>query len=296
MAREIRHIQTNLLNIAYEECGPADGFPVILLHGWPDDARSWDSVCRRLASVGFRTVAPYLRGCGPTGFLEDATIRSGQLAALGHDVMDMAKALRLDRFALVGHDWGARAAYFAATEYGQHISQVVAISVGYGTNHPDQVLPLHQARNYWYHWYFCLPRGIELVAGSRRELCRFLWDTWSPTWRYATAEFDDTARSFDNPDWAEITIHSYRHRWGLAEGDPRYDELETRLTAVPASAVPTLVLHGAADTCNAPVTSEDKQKHFTNRYQRRLLPGVGHFPQREDPETVANEVIAWLRS
>ena len=296
MSRDIRYVRTSLLNIAYEERGPADGLPVILLHGWPDDARTWDGVCTRLTAVGFRTITPYLRGFGPTRFLEDSTMRSGQLAALGRDVADMAEALRLDRFALVGHDWGARAAYIAATEYGQHVVHVVAISVGYGTNHPGQSLPLQQARNYWYHWYFCLPRGVALVTHSRRELCRFMWDTWSPTWRYGSSDYDETARSFDNPDWAEITIHSYRHRWGHAEGDPRYDELEARLAKVPASAVPTLVLHGEADACNHPATSEDKQKHFSNRYQRRLLPGVGHFPQREDPDTVANEIIAWLQS
>ena len=171
----------------------------------------------------------------------------------------------------------------------------MAISVGYGTNHPDQSLPIQQARNYWYHWYFCLPRGIELVRDSRRELCRFLWETWSPTWRHSTEEYNETAASFDNPDWADITIHSYRHRWDYAEGDPRYNELERRLSAMPLIKVPTLVLHGSADACNDPVTSADKERYFTNAYKRRVLPNVGHFPQREDPETVAKEIVAWLR-
>jgi pimeloyl-ACP methyl ester carboxylesterase len=222
-------------------------------------------------------------------------MRSGQLSALGSDVVDMARALHLGRFALVGHDWGARAAYIAATELAGQVTHLVAISVGYGTNDPGQQMPLVQVRNYWYHWYFALPRGNDLVKNARHELGKFLWATWSPTWRFADADYAETAASFDNPDWAEVTIHSYRHRWGHAEGDPRYDALEHRLASVPPVAVPTLVLHGDADACNDPLTSAHKERFFTSRYERQLLPGVGHFPQREAPDTVADEVIAWLR-
>jgi pimeloyl-ACP methyl ester carboxylesterase len=295
MNRDIRYVQTNLLKLAYEERGPVSSFPVVLLHGWPDDVRTWDGVVTRLSDLGFRTITPYLRGFGPTRFLKESTTRSGQLSALGSDIIEMAQALRLGRFAIVGHDWGARAAYIAATEYSEHISHLVAISVGYGTNNPDQPLPIRQARNYWYHWYFCLPRGIDLVRSSRRELCRFMWETWSPTWQHSAAEYNETAASFDNPDWADITIHSYRHRWGYAEGDPRYNELELRLSTAPFVKVPTLVLHGGVDACNDPATSTDKEKYFTNGYKRQVLSNVGHFPQREDPETVANEITVWLR-
>jgi pimeloyl-ACP methyl ester carboxylesterase len=294
MKRSIQLVETELLEIAYEEGGPGGGSPVILLHGWPDDIRTWDGVAARLAAAGFRTIAPYLRGCGRGRFLNESTIRSGQLSALGSDVVEMVRALGLGRFALVGHDWGARAAYIAATELGQQITHLVALSVGYGTNDPGQHLPLVQLRNYWYHWYFALPRGIDLVKNSRRELGKFLWATWSPRWQFADAQYGETAASFDHPDWAEVTIHSYRHRWGYADGDPRYEALERRLSSVPAVGVPTLLLHGDADACNDPVTSADKERFFTNRYQRKLLPGIGHFPQREAPETVADEIIAWL--
>lgn len=295
MNRDIHYVQTSLLKVAYEERGPASAPPVILLHGWPDDVRTWDRVVSRLSDSGVRTITPYLRGCGPTQFLEESTMRSGQLSALASDVIEMAQALGLNRFALVGHDWGARAAYIAASEHGERISQLVAISVGYGTNSPDQSLSLRQIRNYWYHWYFSLPRGMELVKNSRRELGRFMWQTWSPTWQYAAADYDETAASFENPDWADITIHSYRHRWGHAAGDPRYDELERHLSVVRPIDVPTLVLHGGADACNDPATSADKEKYFTNGYQRQVLANVGHFPQREDPQTVAEEIIRWLR-
>jgi len=201
----------------------------------------------------------------------------------------------LDRFALIGHDWGARAAYIAATELSERVTRLVAISVGYGTNNPDQQLPLTQIKNYWYHWYFSLPRGIDLVKSARHELGKFMWKTWSPAWQFSEAEYAATAASFENPDWADVTIHSYRHRWGYADGDPRYADLERRVAQVPPVSVPTLVLHGAIDACNDPATSEHKEKFFTSRYERKLLPNVGHFPQREDPETVAGEIIAWLR-
>jgi pimeloyl-ACP methyl ester carboxylesterase len=253
-------------------------------------------VTGRLVAAGFRTVAPYLRGFGPTRFRSDATPRSGQLSALGTDLLELADALGLDRFAVVGHDWGARAAYIAATERPERVSHVVALSVGYGTNAPTQRLPLPQARNYWYHWLFCLPRGAEVVRTERRELGELLWQTWSPRWKYASADYAHTAESFDNPDWAEITIHSYRHRWGHADGDSRYAEVERRLAESPIVRVPTLVLHGAADACNDPITSADKERFFDAPYERHLLPGVGHFPQREAPHLVAEAIIGWLRS
>jgi len=296
MRNGIHFVQTELLDIAYEERGPREGLPVILLHGWPDDIRTWDGVVERLSAAGFRTIAPYLRGFGRTRFRTESTTRSGQLSALGSDVVEMAEALRLGRFALVGHDWGARAAYIAATEVGPRVTHLVALSVGYGTNDPGQQLPLVQVRNYWYHWYFALPRGIDLVKNSRRELGKFLWATWSPAWQFADADYAATAASFDNPDWAGVTVHSYHHRWGYAEGDPRYDALERRLSSVPAIHVPTLVLHGDADACNDPLTSADKERYFTNRYERKLLPALGHFPQREAADIVADEISAWLRN
>jgi pimeloyl-ACP methyl ester carboxylesterase len=270
MIKDVRYVQTSLLNLAYEERGPTSGFPVVLVHGWPDDIRTWDGVAARLNDAGFRTIAPYLRGFGPTRFRAQSTMRSGQLSALGSDMIEMAQALSLGRFAIVGHDWGARAAYIVGTEFSDHVSHLVAISVGYGTNNPDQGLPLLQVKNYWYHWYFALPRGVDLVKTSRRELARFMWQSWSPTWGFSDADFQETAASFDNPDWAEVTIHSYRHRWGYAEGDPRYSDLEYRLSAVPPVKVPTLVLHGGADACNDPVTSADKEKFCANRYERRI--------------------------
>ena len=295
---EFQYARTELLDIAYFDRGNRDGFPVVLLHGWPDDALTWGRVSPGLIDAGFRVIVPYLRGFGPTRFISAETPRSGQLAALGRDVVELADALRLERFALVGHDWGARAAAIATTEVQAtgRVSHLAMLSVGYGTNDPNQKLPLEQIQNYWYHWYMSLPRGLELVRDDRKTFTRYIWNVWAPNWKLASEEFDATAASFENPDWFEIVIHSYRHRWGYAVGDPRYADLEKRLNPPPTVQVPTLVLHGADDPCNRPFTSEGKERFFTGRYARKLLPGIGHFPQREAAGEVADELVVFLQN
>ncbi len=224
-------IDTELLSIAYEVSGPPDGSPVVLLHGWPDDIRTWDRVLPTLHAAGYRTYAPYLRGYGPTRFRDKSTFRSGQLAALGQDVIDFIDALGLGRAAVVGHDWGARAAYIAACLSPQKLTHCVAISVGWGTNSPDQILAIKQVQNYWYHWYMALPRGEDTVRNDRMAFTRHIWRIWNPNWTISEEEFARTAASFENPDWADIVLHSYRVRWNHAEPDPRYDALEKRLAA-----------------------------------------------------------------
>jgi pimeloyl-ACP methyl ester carboxylesterase len=292
----LRRIQTSLLEIAYLEEGSPAGDPVLLLHGWPDDILTWQHVTRRLAEAGYRTFCPYLRGYGQTRFLQPSTFRSGQLSALGSDVIEFANTLGLKRFAIIGHDWGARAAYIAAALYPDRVSSCIAISVGWGTNDPAQELTLSQARNYWYHWYLATPRGDATLRDSRREFTRFLWSTWSPQWKFTNAEFEATAQSFDNPDWFDVTLNSYRNRWGWAAGDPRYAEMDRNLNPAPVIAAPTLVLHGDGDACNAPVTSEGRENKFSGPYSRKLVPGTGHFPQRENSAFVADEIIEWLRA
>jgi pimeloyl-ACP methyl ester carboxylesterase len=287
-------VTTESLNIACEISGPTAGRPAILLHGWPDDVRTWDGSLAALHGRGWRTIVPYLRGFGATRFRTASTMRSGQLAALGQDVVDLANALKLDRVAVVGHDWGARAAYIAASLEPRRVSHCVALSVGYGTNDPRQALSLRQARNYWYHWYMAVDRGEQAVRADRRAFTRFLWETWSPDWRFTEAEFARTAASFDNSDWADVVLHSYRHRWGFAAGDPMYDALEKKLTPAPPITVDTLVIHGGSDQCNDPATSEGRESFFRGRYQRVVLDGLGHFPQRESNEV--GEIIAGFLS
>jgi pimeloyl-ACP methyl ester carboxylesterase len=280
-------IRTKRLEVACEVTGPQDGRDVILLHGWPDDARTWDGVLPTLHAAGWRTIVPYLRGYGETRFRDASAMRSGQLSALGQDVIDLAHAMKLSKFAVLGHDWGARAAYIAASQLPHQVTHCVALSVGYGTNDAKQKLSFTQARNYWYHWYMALESGATRITDERREFTRFLWQTWSPAWRFTDEEFDATARSFDNSDWAAVVIHSYRHRWGLAPGDPAYAALEKALSPAPPVTVPTLVIHGGADACNDPATSAGREALFKSRYDRVVLNGLGHFPQREAPGAVA---------
>jgi pimeloyl-ACP methyl ester carboxylesterase len=293
-ASQVRSVATPLLDIAYEDRGPSNGPCVLLLHGWPDDIRTWDHIAPALNAAGFRTIAPYLRGFGPTRFRSPDTSRSGQLAALASDILDFADALGIDRFAVVGHDWGARAAYILACTSPERVTACVAISVGWGTNDPEQSLTLHQTQNYWYHWLMALPRGAALIRGDRRRFTRYIWDIWNPGWPVPDDVFERTAAAFDNPDWAEVTLHSYQVRWGHADPDPRYVPLEARLSSDPVISVPTLTLHGDNDPCNDPSTSENKESLFKGYYRRTALAGLGHFPQRERPEMVLDEVLPFL--
>lgn len=171
----------------------------------------------------------------------------------------------------------------------------MALSVGWGTNDPGQALSLHQARNYWYHWYMATDRGAEALRKDRREFALLLWRTWSPSWHFGEGVFHDAMHAWDNPDWVDITLHSYRHRWGLALPDPHYALQEERLRHESMISVPTLTLHGTEDGANSPQTSEHKAHLFSGPYHRALLAGVGHFPQRENPGAVADALLAWLQ-
>jgi pimeloyl-ACP methyl ester carboxylesterase len=291
---ELRVISTEILDIGCEISGPAAGAPVILLHGWPDDVRTWDRILVPLHAAGRRAFVPYLRGFGPTRFRKPETPRSGQLSALGRDLLDLADALELESFVVIGHDWGARAAYIASCLVPERITHCVSLSVGWGTNNPDQVLSLLQIQNYWYHWYMALDRGADLVRTDRLSFTRHIWRLWNPSWPVSNEEFEATAASFLNPDWAEVVLHSYRVRWSLAASDPFYNDIESRLAGTPVIHVPTLVIHGGADPCNDPSTSENKDKFFAARYSRLVLDGVGHFPQREAASAVAAAITEFL--
>jgi pimeloyl-ACP methyl ester carboxylesterase len=288
-------VGTSLLRVGYEVAGPGDGFPVILVHGWPDDVRTWDAVLPSLHEAGYRTYAPWLRGYGPTEFLHEDAFHGGQLVALGQDVVEFAAALDLGRHALVGHDWGARAVYVASALNAPRVSACVALSVGYGTNLPDQVLSYRQTQNYWYHWLMATPRGEKAVRKDRRAFTRHMWNEWFVAYTPDADEFERTAVSFDNPAWADVVLHSYRVRWGHAAPDPRYGELEAQFDPAPIQSVPTLTLHGALDPVNSPHTSEGKEAYFSGPYERRLIDGAGHFPQRERASETAAQIIEWLR-
>ena len=284
-------VKTALLDIAYRESGNRAAPAVVLLHGFPDDALCWNRITPVLISAGFRVLAPYLRGFGATRFLRDDTQRSGQIAALGQDLIEFADALDLQRYILVGHDWGARAAYLAAAFTPERVRALVALSVGYATSTPATQISIAQAHQYWYQWYFATERGRNALADDRRAFCKYLWQVWAPSWRFEDEEFDATAAAFDNPDFVDVAIHSYRQRWGFAEDDPRYASVQRRMAENPPIAVPTAMLHGAEDGATRPETSTDKERYFTTSYRREVLPGVGHMIQREAPQAVIDAVL-----
>lgn len=282
---------TPWLDVAYLEWNPHGERTAILMHGWPDSPECWTAVAPLLTDNGYRVLAPALRGFAPTRFRDAATPRSGQLAALGRDLLDFIDALELQRPVLIGHDWGARAVANACGLHERVASHLVMLSVGYGTNDPNQSISLQQARNYWYHWFMATPRGEQTVREDRRAFARLMWDTWSPGGWYGQADFDEAARAFDGPDWADVVLNSYRHRWGFVEGDGVFADDEARLNPAPVLAVPTLVLHGSSDTCNHPDSSSGRERFFTGRYERLVLEGIGHFPQRESPRQVAEAIL-----
>ena len=286
-------VRTPSLDIAYEERGPADGAPVILLHGFPDDPRTWDGVAPPLALAGYRTIAPYLRGYGPTRFRDAATPRSGQQAAVGRDVIELMDGLGLERATLVGYDWGGRAACITAALRPERVNALVAIN-GYLIQNiaAASVTPAAPSQEYafWYQWYFHTERGRAGLAANRRPLCRLLWQLWSPNWGFDEATYERTAASFDNPDFVEVAIHSYRHRFGAAPGDPALASIEAALAKQPTIAAPTVVLHGASDGVDPVARSEGDARFFTGPYRRQVVPVAGHFLPREAPEVIVAAV------
>jgi pimeloyl-ACP methyl ester carboxylesterase len=288
----IKSIHTRVLEIAYHEYGPADGPPVILLHGWPSDPHDWDGVAQALASDGCRVLVPWLRGFGPTRFLDAATPRSGQQAALGLDVRDLMDALGIRQALLGGYDWGGRGACVAAALWPERVRGLVSIT-GYNIQNipaSGKPGPAAQEHRHWYQWYFHTERGRTGLQQNRRDICRLLWRLWSPNWQFDDQTFEATAVSFDNPDFVDVTIQSYRHRYANAPGDPTLEALEERLATQLPITVPTIVLHGACDGVGPAEQSERHARHFTARYERRVIPVAGHFLSRETPDAVVQAV------
>ena len=289
-------VRTSTLEIGYEAHGDDGGFPVVLLHGFPDDVRAWDEVAAPLAAAGYQALVPYLRGYGPTRFLDDATPRMAQQAAMAQDLIDFLDALGVDRVALAGYDWGGRAACITAILQPQRVRALVTIG---GYNVQDTLSPPRPAdavaeRAYWYQWYFNTERGRLGLAQNRYDICRLLWREWSPTWEFDDATYDRTAPSFDNPDFVEMVIHSYRHRHLNAPSDPRFTEVERRLASRPPITVPSIVLHGADDTVGPPYRSEGEMTQFPPGTVRRVVPKAGHFMPREQPGVVAEALLELL--
>jgi len=292
----LKRARTNILEIAYEDSGPETGFPVLLMHGFPYDPRAFDDVVPPLVEAGCRAIVPYLRGYGQTRFLEADTPRSGQQAALGRDLVELMDALALPSAVLAGFDWGGRAACVTAALWPERVRGLVSAN---GYNIQDiagSVVPAppQQEHRLWYQYYFHTERGRAGLQTNRRELCKLLWQLWSPNWKFDDATYARTADSFDNPDFVDVVIHSYRHRFGYAPGDPAYDIFERQLAERPPITVPTIVLHGEGDGIARSSSSASQSRFFTGSYQYRLIPVIGHNVAQEAPKETAAAVLELL--
>lgn len=289
----IRIVRAGPLDIAYMECGDRDGWPVILIHGFPYDALCYDDVATLLAAQGARVITPWMRGFGATRLISPDSMRSGQQGAFGADLKALMDALGIERAVLGGFDWGGRAACVVAALWPERVDSLVS-AMGYNILHPRMAefadTPENELRR-WYIWYFHSPRGPAGLARHRHDFCRLLWSTWSPRWAFDDATYAASAAAFDNPDFVDVVIHSYRHRFGLVAGDPAYEEIERRLCERPSIMVPTVALDGDCDGVMPVGYWPDLSANFTGRSEYRLLSGVGHNPPQEDPAGFADAVL-----
>src|SRR5450631_954417 len=289
----LKQIDAGVLNIGYAEAGPADGSPVILLHGWPYDIHSFVDVTPLLASAGYRVIIPHLRGYGTTRFLSSETVRNGQPSAIAVDTVALMDALKIEKATLAGYDWGARTADIVAALWPERCKALVSVS-GYliGSQESGKMpLPPKAELQWWYQYYFATERGRAGYEKYRHDFAKLIWQIASPKWDFDDATFDRSAAAFDNPDHVSIVIHNYRWRLGLAEGEPKYDDLEKRLGGGPVITVPTITLEGDANGAPHPDPSA-YARMFSGKYSHRTIKGgVGHNLPQEAPHAFAEAVV-----
>jgi pimeloyl-ACP methyl ester carboxylesterase len=289
----VRQVEAGDLNVGYAEAGPADGPPVLLLHGWPYDIYSFVDVVPVLAARGYRSIVPYVRGYGSTHFLSSATPRNGQQAVLAHDAVALLDALQIGPAIVAGFDWGARTADILAALWPERCTALVSVSGYLVGNQAAGRMPLAPSAElqWWYQYYFATDRGRAGYEQYRRDFARLIWHTASPRWDFDDATFDRSAASFDNPDHVDIVVHNYRWRLGLADGERRYDETEARLAAAPAIGVRTITLEGDANGAPHPEASVYARK-FTGKYEHRIVDGgIGHNLPQEAPHAFAQAIV-----
>ncbi|WP_130293336.1 alpha/beta fold hydrolase [Pseudonocardia sediminis] len=285
-------VNAGVLRVAFERHGPDGGWPVVLSHGFPYDPRSYDEVVGPLVEAGADVVVPYLRGYGPTRFRDAATPRSGQQAALAHDLLALIEALGLERPVVAGYDWGGRAACLVAALWPERVGGLVTVAgynvqdiAGFSAPQPPEV-----ERRLWYQYYLHGERGRAGLAEHRAAFARLLWSEWSPTWAFTDRQFEASAASFDNPDFVDVVVHSYRHRYGLVDGDPAYAATERLIAAQPRIEVPTVVLDPTEATLSSPRTTAEHERHFGRIVVHRRV-DAGHNVPQEAPRDVAAAVL-----
>ena len=294
----LHSVRAGVLDVSYFAAGPADGPPVLLMHGFPYDIHAYVEVAPMLAAAGCRVIVPYLRGFGGTRFLSADTPRSGEQAALGADLLALMDALAIQRAVLAGYDWGGRAACVVAALWPERCSGLVSLNSYNIQNIARAMVPDQPANEHrlWYQYYFHSERGRAALQADRRGVCRLLWQLWSPSWRFDDACFDRSAEAFDNPDFVDVVIHSYRHRFGLVPGDPALAEIERRLAQQPVIAVPAITFDGVDDGVRSPDAAEVHAPRFGGPRSHRIIPGVGHNLPQEAPQAFADAVLELVRS
>ena len=289
----LKQIDAGVLNVGYAEAGPADGPVVMLLHGWPYDIHSYVDVAPLLAAAGYRVIVPYLRGYGTTHFLSSETVRNGQPSVVAVDIIALMDALKIEKATISGFDWGARTANIIAALWPERCKAMVSVS-GYLIGSPESgkmPLPPQAELQWWYQFYFATERGRAGYEKYRHDFAKLIWQIASPKWDFDDATFDRTAESFDNPDHVAIVVHNYRWRLGLAEGEPKYDDLEKRLAEYPVITVPTFTLEGDANGAPHPDDSSYAKK-FSGKYAHQIIKGgVGHNLPQEAPQAFAEAVV-----
>jgi len=293
----LKYVNAGDLCIAYEETGNVDGTTVILLHGFPYDVRAYDEVTKHLLTENCRVIAPYLRGFGPTKFLSPGTMRSGQQAALANDLIALMDALSVQKAIVGGYDWGGRACCIVAALFPERIAGLVSVA-GYNVQdiakYSEPAAPEIEMLN-WYQFYFHSERGRLGLTKYRKELCRLLWRNWSPTWKFDDDTFEASAVSFNNPDFVDVVVHSYRHRYGLANGDPAFAKTEQALQKQPTIKVPSIILDAEADGVE-PFSGTGKDAgYFEGGYERRVAKGTGHNVPQEAPAEFARAILKFIR-
>ncbi len=294
----LKTIRAGVLDVAYHEAGPADGPPVFLMHGFPYDIHAYVDVVPLLAAKGCRVIVPYLRGYGPTRFVSEATPRSGEQAALGADLLALMDALEIRRAVLAGYDWGGRAACVVAALWPGRCAGLVSLNSYNIQNIARAMVPdtPENEHSLWYQYYFHSERGRAGLAKDRRALTKLLWKLWSPTWKFDDATFERSAAAFDNPDFVDVVIQSYRHRYALVPGDPAYAEIEQRLAAQPVINVPAITFDGEDDGVRPPAQPQAHAHCFGGPRSHRIVPGAGHNLPQEKPREFAEAVLELVDS
>ncbi|QJD98254.1 alpha/beta hydrolase [Mucilaginibacter robiniae] len=290
----MQHASTKLLNISFLEQGRDDSQVVLLLHGWPDNATTWNNVIPPLMAAGYRVIAPWLRGFGSTTFHEKSTPRTGNSGIHAFDMIELMDSLDIKKFSIVGHDWGSNIAEAMAVGWPDRVECIALLST------PPRLggmptPPFQHAQLEWYHWFQATKRGADAVRQDPRGFAHIMWENWSPKGWFSEDTFAQVAQSWQNPDFVDITLHSYRSRWDEAEPDPKSEKLEKEVKATKTLSLPALFVQGEVDGVNPPYVSENVHEKFTGPFERVLMPGVGHFPSREAPDLLSQHLLNFLQ-